>query len=99
MEDGEGDSAGSVRTTQDTTPTLVAGSVDQETCLVVPVSELVEASFNRVGGFSSGGPPSEFCGEYVDLSLQLVFTFDQFCPSGVGPFFPPHHGLMVETPR
>lgn len=88
-----------MRTTQDTTPTLVAGSVDQETCLVVSVSELVEASFDGVGGFAAGGPPSEFCGKDVDLPLQLVFTFDQFCRSGVGPLFPPHHGLMVEMPR
>ncbi|MDR9451379.1 MAG: hypothetical protein RI637_09200 [Acidimicrobiia bacterium] len=52
------------------TPTLGAGSVDQETCLVVSVSGLVVASFDGVGGFASGGPPSEFCGEDVDLSLQ-----------------------------
>ena len=60
-------------------PTLVAGSIDQEACLVVSVSELVESSFEGVGGFVSGEPPFEFCGEDVDLSLQLVFPLHQFC--------------------
>ena len=45
----------------------MAGSVDQQTCLMVSVSELIELNFDGVGGFASGGPPFEFCGEDVDL--------------------------------
>ena len=80
-------------------PIARLSSVDQQTCLVVAVSELVELSFKGFGGFASAGPPFEFCGEDVDLSLQLVFAFDQLRPSGAGPFLPPGHWLMLETHR